>query len=276
MRSRRFGSIGVDVPIIGLGTWKMERDDASAATAAIGRALELGMTHIDTAEMYGNGIVEMLVAPALAGKRERVFLVSKVLPSNAGHDATIAACEDSLGRLKTDYLDCYLLHWRGDVPLAETFGAFEVLREQGKIRSWGVSNFDADDLQEALDLVGPGKITCNQVLYHLGDRTIEHHVIPWCEKNGVAVVAYSPFGSQRGFPVSAGGALAIPGEQLGATPRQIALAFLARRSFVIPKSANVAHVEQIAKAGDLELDDATLSAIDAAFPLGAWRGLPSI
>ena len=274
MRHRMFGSYAVDVPIVGLGTWKMERDDATAATAAIGRALELGMTHIDTAEMYGNGIAEMLVGKALAGNRERVFLVSKVLPSNASRDGTIAACEDSLSRLKTDRLDCYLLHWRGDIPLAETFGAFEVLREQGKIRSWGVSNFDADDLQEALDLVGPGKIACNQVLYHLGDRTIEHHVIPWCEKNGVAVVAYSPFGSQRGFPKAQ--ALAMLGEQLGATPRQLALAFLARHSFVIPKSANVEHVEQIAKAGDLELDDETLSAIDAAFPLGAWRGLPSI
>ena len=274
MRSRTFGPLGVDVPLIGLGTWKMERDDATSAIVAIHRALELGMTHIDTAEMYGNGIVEKLVGTALAGKRDRVFLVSKVLPSNASPAATLAACEETLGRLATDYLDCYLLHWRGDVPLAETFGAFEQLRAQGKIRSWGVSNFDADDLQEALDLVGPGKIACNQVLYHLGDRTIEHHVIPWCERNDVAVVAYSPFGSQRGFPNAQ--ALAMLGEASNATPRQLALAFLARRSFVIPKSSNVEHVEQLAKAGDLELDAATASAIDAAFPLGKWKGLPSI
>jgi diketogulonate reductase-like aldo/keto reductase len=274
MRTRQFGPLAVNVPLIGIGTWKMERDDADAAKAAIGRALELGMTHVDTAEMYGNGIVEMIVGQALVGPRERVFLVSKVLPSNASRKGTIEACEDSLKRLKTDYLDCYLLHWRGDVPLAETFGAFETLREQGKIRAWGVSNFDADDLQEALDLVGPGKIACNQVLYHLGDRTIEHHVIPWCEKNGVAVVAYSPFGSQRGFPKAQ--ALAMLGDQLGATPRQLALAFLARHSFVIPKSSNVTHVEQLAKAGDLELDAVTVDAIDAAFPRGEWRGLPSI
>ena len=274
MRSRRFGSLGVDVPLIGLGTWKMERDDAEAAAAAIGRAVELGMAHIDTAEMYGNGIVEMLVGQALAGKRDRVFLVSKVLPSNASHEATIHACEDSLSRLKTDHLDCYLLHWRGEVPLEETFGAFEALRAQGKIRAWGVSNFDADDLDEALALVGPGKIACNQVLYHLGDRTIEHAVIPWCEQHDVAVVAYSPFGSRRGFPKAQ--ALAMLGDQLDATPRELALAFLARRSFVIPKSANVEHVEELARAGDRELDAATIDAIDAAFPLGPWRGLPSI
>ena len=274
MRSRRFGPLAVDVPLIGLGTWKMEHDDGDAAHAAIERAIELGMTHIDTAEMYGNGLVEKLVGKALAGKRDRVFLVSKVLPSNARHQDTIHACEDSLARLGTDHLDCYLLHWRGDVPLDETFGAFERLREQGKIRAWGVSNFDAEDLEQALQLVGPGKIACNQVLYHLGDRTIEHAVIPWCERNGVAVVAYSPFGSRRGFPKAQ--ALAMLGDELDATPRQLALAFLARHSFVIPKSANVEHVAQIAGAGDLELDDATLRAIDAAFPLGPWRGLPSI
>ena len=274
MRSRRFGPLAVDVPLIGLGTWQMERDDAAAARAAIGRALELGMTHVDTAEMYGDGVVEKLVGAALAGARDRVFLVSKVLPSHARHADTIAACEASLARLGTDHLDCYLLHWRGEVALDETFGAFERLREQGKIRAWGVSNFDAEDLDEALRLVGPGKIACNQVLYHLGERTIEHAVIPWCERNDVAVVAYSPFGSRRSFPKAQ--ALAMLGDQLDATPRELALAFLARRSFVIPKSANVGHVEELARAGDRELDAATIDAIDAAFPLGPWRGLPSI
>jgi len=199
MRSRRFGPLTVDVPVIGIGTWKMERDDAAGAVGALRRAIELGMSHVDTAEMYGNGIVEMIVREAIAGVRDKVFLVSKVLPSNATHEGTIHACEDSLARLKTDYLDLYLLHWRGDTPLTETFGAFEALREQGKIRAWGVSNFDSDDLTEAIVAAGSGKIACNQVLYHLGDRTIEHEVIPFCERNDIAVVGYSPFGSRRGF-----------------------------------------------------------------------------
>ena len=274
MRSRRFGPLDVDVPVIGLGTWKMERDDAVAAVAAIHHGIELGMAHVDTAEMYGNGIVEMLVREAIAGIRDKVFLVSKVLPSNATHAATIHACEDSLARLNTDYLDLYLLHWRGPTPLAETFGAFEVLREQGKIRAWGVSNFDTDDLTEALVVAGPGKIACNQVLYHLGDRTIEHEVLPWCERNDVAVVAYSPFGSRCGFAKSQ--ALAVLAQQCNARPRQLALAFLAQKAFVIPKSADVLHVAQNAAAADLVLDDDTLAAIDAAFPRGPWRGLPSI
>jgi diketogulonate reductase-like aldo/keto reductase len=277
MRARRFGPLDVEVPLVGIGTWKMERDDADAAMAAIRRAVELGMTHIDTAEMYGNGIAERLLGIALDGvPRDRLFLVSKVLPGNAGRADTIAACEDSLARLKTDYLDVYLLHWRGEIPLAETFEAFETLRTQGKIRAWGVSNFDIADLEEAFALVGPGKIACNQVLYHLGERTIEHEVIPWAEENGVAVVAYSPFGSTRGFPKSQ--ALALMAQEFaeGTTPRQLALAFLARKAFVIPKSSNVAHVEQCAGAGDIELDEDTLAAIDAAFPLGPWRGLSTI
>jgi len=166
----------------------MERDDAAAAVAALRRAVELGMSHIDTAEMYGNGIVEMIVREALEGVRDKVFLTSKVLPSNATHEATIHACEDSLARLRTDYLDLYLLHWRGDTPLTETFGAFETLREQGKIRAWGVSNFDTDDLSDALVAAGSNKIACNQVLYHLGDRTIEHQVIPFCDRRRVQPV----------------------------------------------------------------------------------------
>ena len=274
MRSRAFGYTGTSVPLVGIGTWKMERDDSVAAGAAIRRAVERGMTHVDTAEMYGNGIVEMIVRQGIEGVRDKVFLVSKVLPSNASHDATIHACEDSLARLATDRLDCYLLHWRGQTPLSETFGAFEKLKEQGKILSWGVSNFDTDDLTEALVVAGPNKIACNQVLYHLGDRTIEHEVIPWCERNSVAVVAYSPFGSQRGWAKSQ--ALALLAKQLDVTPRELALAFLAQKAFVIPKSSNVEHVEQLARAGDLELDEDTLAAIDAAFPLGEWKGLPSL
>lgn len=274
MRSRSFGALGIDVPVIGIGTWKMERDDKAAAIAALRRAIALGVTHVDTAEMYGNGIVEMIVREAIRDVRADLFLTSKVLPSNATHEATIHACEDSLSRLDTDYLDLYLLHWRGETPLTETFGAFEQLREQGKIRAWGVSNFDTDDLTDALVAAGPNKIACNQVLYHLDDRTIEHQVIPFCERNDIAVVGYSPFGSRRGFPKAQ--ALAMLAQQLDVTPRQLALAFLAQRAFVIPKSSNVEHVEQIAAAGDLELDADTLAAIDAAFPLGPWKGLPSI
>src|SRR5437764_6118950 len=150
------------------------------------------MTHIDTAEMYGDA--ELVIADAIAGKRDGLFLVSKVLPSNASRRGTITACERSLKRLKTDHLDCYLLHWRGSYPLGDTVAAFEELKRAGKIRSWGVSNFDAGDLDEMLAVAGKGNIACNQVLYHLQERAIEHAVIPWCEQHGVAVVAYSPFG----------------------------------------------------------------------------------
>ena len=170
----------------------LDRGDRAAAIAALRRGLDLGMTHIDTAEMYGDA--EPLVAEAIAGRRDEVFLVSKVLPSNASRRGTIAACERSLKRLKTDRLDCYLLHWRGQYRLADTVAAFEELVAAGKIRSWGVSNFDADDLDELLKIAGRGRIACNQVLYHLRERAIEHAVIPWCEAHGVAVVAYSPFG----------------------------------------------------------------------------------
>jgi len=274
MRSRRFGALEIDVPVAGIGTWLMELDDRAAAIAAIRRALDLGMRHVDTAEMYGDGDVEELVGEAIAGERDRVFLVSKVLPSNASYAGTLRACEASLRRLGTDHLDCYLLHWRGDEPLAETFRAFEVLRTQGKIRAWGVSNFDADDLAEAQALVAPGTIACNQVLYHLGERTIEHRVIPWCAQHGVAVVAYSPLGSRGGWVRSP--ALEAVAQRLGATPRQVALAFLARRAFVIPKAAQAAHVDELAGFDRVQLDDAAVAAIDAAFPCGPWRGLQTI
>src|SRR6267142_3876308 len=192
MRTRLFGSLAISVPAIGIGTWNMERDEPRAAIAAIRRALDLGLTHVDTAEMYGTGKVESLVGEAIEGRRDGVFLVSKVLPRNATYEGTLRACDGSLRRLRTAHLDLYLLHWREDLPLGETFRAFEALREQGKIRAWGVSNFDDGDLEAAWQL---GRPACNQVLYHLGDRTIEHRVVPWCEQHGVAVVAYSPFGS---------------------------------------------------------------------------------
>src|SRR5246500_1124608 len=192
MRTKTFGPTGQNVSVIGQGTWYIDRGDRKRAIAALQRGIELGMTHIDTAEMYGDA--ELVIADAIAGKRDGLFLVSKVLPSNASRKGTIAACERSLKRLKTDYLDCYLLHWRGSYPLEDTVAAFEELVKAGKIRSWGVSNFDVDDLDEMLDVAGEGKIACNQVLYHLQERAIEHAVLPWCKRHGVAVVAYSPFG----------------------------------------------------------------------------------
>jgi diketogulonate reductase-like aldo/keto reductase len=275
MRTRRFGPLGVEIPVIGLGTWNMERDDRAQAIAALRSGIERGLTHIDTAEMYGDGAVEELVGEAIAGRRDRVFLVSKVLPQNAAAAATRRACEASLRRLGTDHLDVYLLHWRGDTSLAETIDAFEGLREEGKIRAWGVSNFDDADLDE-VEQIAPGACACNQVLYHLRERTIEHRVIPWCEFRGVAVVAYSPFGSRGGFPDSP--ALAAVAARLGATPRQVALAYLTRRPavFAIPKAASVAHVDELAGVDRVTLDEASIAELEAAFPLAPWRGLPMI
>ena len=274
MQTRPFGPLATPVPVIGLGTWNMERDDKKSAIAAIQRAVELGLVHVDTAELYGSGRVEMLVGEALTGLRDRVFLVSKVLPRNASYDGTLRACDASLKRLRTDHLDVYLRHWREDLPLAETFRAFTKLREQGKIKAFGVSNFDENDLEEALHEVGAGQIACNQVLYHLGDRTIEHRVIPWCEKHRVAVVAYSPFGGAGGFPRSV--PLEAIAKRLGATPRQVALAFLTRResTFAIPKSSVPSHVEEFAKP--VALDAAAIAELEQTFPLGPWRGLPTL
>lgn len=275
MQARRFGPLAVDVPVLGIGTWKMEYDDRAAAIAAIRRAIDVGMTHVDTAELYGMGKVETMVGEALAGRRDRVFLVSKVMPHHATYAGTLAACEQSLARLKTDRLDCYLLHWREDLPLADTIRAFEKLRDQGKIRSWGVSNFDDGDLEEAHDLVGDNVITCNQVLYHLKERTIEHRVIPWCAKRGIAVVAYSPFGSGD-FPASK--VLDDIAARHRATPRQVALAFLLRDPavFTIPKSSNAAHVDELARAASIELTSDDVRAVDGAFPRPPWRGLPTL
>jgi diketogulonate reductase-like aldo/keto reductase len=229
--------------------------------------------------MYGDA--ELVIADAIVGKRDGLFLVSKVLPSNASRKGTIAACERSLKRLKTDYLDCYLLHWRGSYPLVDTVAAFEELVRAGKIRSWGVSNFDADDLDEMLKVAGEGKIACNQVLYHLKERAIEHAVIPWCVRHGVAVVAYSPFG-HNDFPspkTKAGEVLQKIADSHKATPRQVALSFLARETsvFAIPKASSADHARENAEAGDLALSAAEIAAIDTAFPRGPKpRGLPML
>jgi diketogulonate reductase-like aldo/keto reductase len=279
LRQQKFGSSGPDVPVIGQGTWYLDRGDRKAATAALRRGIDLGMTHIDTAEMYGDA--ELVIADAIEGQRDKLFLVSKVLPSNASRRGTIVACERSLKRLKTDRLDCYLLHWRGSYPFEETVAAFDELIAAGKIRSWGVSNFDVDDLDELLDVAGEGAIACNQVLYHLQERAIEHAVIPWCEQHGVAVVAYSPFGhddfpSPRG---KQGEVLQAIADTHKATARQVALAFLTRAPSVlaIPKASSAAHAADNAGAGDLKLTDGELAALDKAFPRGPKpRGLPML
>src|SRR6478609_6484901 len=258
----------------------MEDDGQARAVAALRAGLDLGMTHVDTAEMYGSGRVESLVGEAIAGRREQVYLVSKVLPSHASRKGTLAACEASLRRLKTDHLDCYLLHWPGSHPLEDTLAAFEELRAAGKIRSWGVSNFDEEELALVLSLVGPGKLACNQVLYHLEERSIEHAVLPWCEAQGVALVAYTPFG--RGSFASTPErkrALQAVADKHGRTLQNVALAFLTRRPtlFTIPKASTLEHVRDNARAGELALDAADIEALDRAFPIGPRRaGVPML
>jgi diketogulonate reductase-like aldo/keto reductase len=272
MQQHLWGSTGFHVPLIGQGTWYLEQARHASAIATLRRGLDLGMTHIDTAEMYGAGEAERIVAEAIAGRRDQVFLVSKVLPQNATRTGTQAACERSLERLKTDRLDCYLLHWRGRHPLEETVAGFEALLGAGMILSWGVSNFDVGDLEELRRVAGRLRCACNQVLYNLQERAIEHAVQPWCEAHGIAVTAYSPFGHD-GFPgprTPQGRVLAQIAAAHGATPRQVALAFLTRRPsvFAIPKASSIAHAEENAGAGELRLSENDVQSIDAAFPRG--------
>ncbi|SET87508.1 aldo/keto reductase [Stigmatella erecta] len=277
MERRVFGTAGVSVPVIGQGTWQMENDDREGAIRALQAGMDLGLTHLDTAELYGRGRVEeSIVAQAIAGRREAVFLVSKVMPSNATYEGTLKACERSLQRLRTDRLDCYLLHWPGSHPLEHTVRAFEALVRDGKIRSWGVSNFGVEELEEAVRIAGPGRIVCNQVLYHLEERAIEHRVLPWCERANIAVVGYSPFGNGHfPRPDSAGGrVLAAVAQAHGATPYQVALQFLVRRPglFTIPKASHEPHARDNAAAAGLRLSPEELARIDAAFPRGPDTG----
>ena len=280
--TRPFGPTRRRVAAVGQGTWKIEESAAASAIAAMRRGLDLGLTHIDTAEMYGSGAAERIIAEAIAGRRDEVFLVSKLLPSNASKRGTLAACEKSLARLRTDRLDCYLLHWRGAYPLEETIAAFEVLARDGKILSWGVSNFDVADLDEVVAIAGAGHPACNQVLYHLQERAIEHAVLPWCQRHGTAVVAYTPFGqSTAAFDARTkqGKVLEEIAEAHQATARQVALRFLLRHPevFVIPKASSLEHVAENAGAAALELSDPELARIDAAFPRGRpRRELPMI
>ncbi len=268
---------GERIPALGQGTWEMGEAPTRRAEeiAALRCGIELGMTLIDTAEMYGDGASEELVADAIAGRsRDQVYLVSKVLPENATRRGAIAACEQSLKRLRTDYLDLYLLHWRGSVPLAETLDAFAQLRERGLVRHYGVSNFDRADMEEAAALPGGAAVATNQVLYNLEQRGIEWDLLPWCRERGVPVMAYSPLGSNsrklRTNPV-----LKKLAARLGASPSRIALAWLLRQPgvIVIPKASSEAHVRDnhASLALDLSADD--LAELDRTFP-PPTRGTP--
>ena len=272
MPTKAFGWTGEPVPVIGQGTWMIEgsRDAERRAVEALRLGLDVGMAHVDTAEMYGSGRAEELVAEAVEGRRERVFLVSKVLPSNASYDGTIRACERSLRRLRVDHLDLYLLHWPSSHPLRDTMRAMETLVADGRVRYVGVSNFDVDEVKAAQGALRHARLACNQVLYHLGDRGIERRLIPYCASQGIAVVAYSPFG-QGAFPSprSAGGrALAEVGARHGKTPRQVALNFLTRHPqvFTIPKASRLEHVRENAAGAGWALGPEDLAAIDRAFP----------
>jgi len=248
----------------------MEHDEPRAVAAALQAGLDLGMNHVDTAELYGAGRVEELVGEALRGRREQAFLVSKVLPQNATRAGTVRACEQSLRRLRTEYLDAYLLHWPSTHPLEETLEAMVTLRDAGKIRAFGVSNFDAIELERAISITGPGAIACNQVLYHLADRSMEHGLLSLAEAHGVTVVGYIPFGRKTPFPPRPGGStLSDIARRLGRTERQVALAFLTRRPslLAIPKASRVDHVGENAKSLTLELSPEDEAAIEAAFPI---------
>jgi diketogulonate reductase-like aldo/keto reductase len=260
---------GKPVSRLGQGAWQIgeQRSRRAGELKALRAGLDLGLTLIDTAEMYGNGGSEELVAEAIAGRREKVYVVSKVLPSNASQRGTIAACERSLKRLKTDYLDLYLLHWQGAVPFAETLEAFTTLRDRGSIRHFGVSNFDRDELAEAHALDGGADIATNQVLYNLEHRGIEWDLLPWCRERGMSVMAYSPLGSDstrlRTHPV-----LRKVAARLGATPSRVALAWALREPdvIVIPKASSEEHVRDNHAALTLKLEAADLAEIERSFP----------
>jgi diketogulonate reductase-like aldo/keto reductase len=256
---------GEAVPVFGLGTWKMGEDSrhASAEADALKLGLDLGATLIDTAEMYGNA--ETVVGEAIAGRRDAVFLVSKVLPSNASRSGTIAACERSLKRMRTDRIDLYLLHWRGGVPLGETVEAFETLKAAGKIRHWGVSNFDADDMEELAALPAGKNCQTNQVLYNLARRGPEFDLLPWCRKREMPIMAYSPVEQGR---LARSGKLDAIAARHEATPAQVALAWAMAQPGVIaiPKSSRPDHIRQNIAALDLSLTPQDLAELDRAFP----------
>jgi diketogulonate reductase-like aldo/keto reductase len=278
MTDKPFGTSGVRVATIGQGTWDVpERGAASKeATRAIRRGIDLGMTHIDTAEMYGSGRVEEFLGTALAGvERSCLFVTTKVLPSNASYRGTLDAADRSLRRLRMEYVDLYLLHWPAEAPLEETMRAMARLVADGKARFVGVSNFDVPEMLEAASHLDGIPLACNQVLYHLRERTVERRVIPAARERGIAVVGYTPFG-RGSFPSSH--ILERVAAKHAATVRQVILAFLTRfeNTFAIPKASQIAHVEENAGAGHVRLDDDDIAAIDEAFPAGDARRLPTL
>lgn len=258
---------GEVVPALGQGTWRMGEQPARRAdeVRALRYGLDLGLTLIDTAEMYGEGGAERVVGEAVAGRRDEVFLVSKVYPHHASFDGTIAACERSLARLGTERIDLYLLHWRGRHPLAETVRAFERLRADGKIRHWGVSNFDADDLDELVAVADGGSCATDQVLYNLTQRGPERALLPWCRARGLPLMAYCPVEEGR---LPTGGALARVAARHGVDAYAVALAWLLTAADVvaIPKAATLGHVEANRRALDVTLTCADLAELDAGFP----------
>ena len=258
---------GESVPALGMGTWMIGEDAATRAEeiACLQHGIDLGMALIDTAEMYGEGASEKLVGEAIRGRRERVFLVSKVYPHNAGRKAAQAACERSLRRLGIECLDLYLLHWRGSVPFAETIEAFETLKAQGKIRHWGVSNLDTEDLQEWVDTPGGAAVAVDQVLYNLTRRGIEWDLLPWCQTRRIPVMAYSPIEQARLLRHS--GLCELAG-RLGMTPAQVALAWLLQRDAVIaiPKTSTRQHLEENFAALRFSLEADVVAELDRLFP----------
>ena len=258
---------GEKVPVLGIGTWHMgeRKAERPAEVAALQTALDLGLKLIDTAEMYGEGGAEEMVAEAMAGRRDQVYLVSKVYPHNASRNGTVAACERSLKRLRTDRLDLYLLHWRGSHPLAETVAAFEALKAAGKIRSWGVSNFDVGDMAALARVADGGNCLADQVLYHLGSRGVEWRLLDDCRKSDVMVMAYSPLGQG---PLLQAPALKAVADKHACDPGAVALAFVLRRPGVvaIPKARQRAHVHANVRALGIVLDGEDLAVLDAAFP----------
>lgn len=276
MRFAKWGSSGFEVSVIGQGSWNIETYPKADAIAAFHRGIEIGMTHVDTAFDYGRGKAESFLGEALAGKRDQVFLVSKVLPEVATYEGTIGACEGAMQRLRTDYLDCFLLHWLQDNPLDETIAAFEKLQADGKIRCYGMSNLSIAELGQAIDLAGPGRIVCHQIIYNLQCREIEREMIPFCREHNVAVVGYAPYGDVRApgnlFHETlklGGGVLESIAESHGVSTRNVVIAYVLRRDvFTIPKGERPEFAEDNARAADLVLTDEDVSRIDAAFPLG--------
>ena len=269
---RAFGWTGVKVPVIGQGTWMIEGSGASErrGVEALRAGIDLGLTHIDTAEMYGNGRAEELTGEAIAGRRDEVFLVSKVLPSNASYEGTLRACERSLARLGTDHLDLYLLHWAGSYPLGDTMRAMERLADEGQIRFAGVSNFYVRQVEAAQAALRHRRLAANQVLYHLRGRGIERKLIPYCREQQIAVVGYSPFGHEAlPRPDSAGGrVLAEVAERNRRTVRQVILNFLTRSPdvFTIPKASRAEHTRENAGGAGWALSAEDIGALDRAFP----------